>query len=529
MFTQENEENKKINGDWIRGLLHKNDGYLVPLVIAPYREEGGFVDPRKEEWLAKQRLSTLGVLYASQEQDLPGGYHASKIEYRFNPTMAKHYDRMLADILINRFPINDKRGDCKKWKEDLKRIWTSKFIETNYGKLGAVNSNVQNAVVTYLCYKTLKICLNYASYGRMMGIRDLNEEEKKDYGNDSYKRVTPSRTVDFVQIVDTLLDPAWDSHVNLKIRQCISFLNRGYYKVEYSQDQLLYEDKVINSHSVPIEDFLEDNYKIDDVNSYADYDKVYTIMPPPFFDYNVLFSQDDRGKKHIRLESMSSGERHLLNNLSYLLYHINNIQSVKSTIYTIPRQHINIVMDEAELYYHPEYQRQLIKHLVQMMAVCQVNVKQIKSINFVIVTHSPFVLSDIPHDRILFMKNGQSEPIDESQKTFAANIHDLLYNQFILRNTIGSVSETLIKKIAHLYQHRSGLSEEERTEINRLSETCEYMVSHIAEPYTAKTIRFMLNELGMNDSKDDIYELRRQYELLGKRIKEMERGKDAQD
>ena len=73
------------------------------------------------------------------------------------------------------------------------------------------------------------------------------------------------------------------------------------------------------------------------------------------------------------------------------------------------------------------------------------------------------------------------------------------------------------------------MSEEERTEINRLPETCEYMVSHIAEPYTAKTIRFMLNELGMNDSKDDIYELRRQYELLGKRIKEMERGKDAQD
>jgi len=526
LLTCVNRENASINGDWIRGLLHKNDGYLVPLVIAPYRSEEGYIEPQREDWLAKQRLSTLGVLYASQNQTLPGGYSVASIEYRFNPATKETYEKKFEDLLINRFPAGNKSGDCARWRQSLRRIWIEEFDQSRYAKQDNAEE-IKDAIVAYLCYKTLKICLTYATYGQILGIRELTKEELKTYGNKSYYRVALNRNPDFKSLVAQMLSPKNHSHITLKLRQCVNFLSRYYYKVEDATQ--LVEDSAINYHNLTIKRFLEDNYRLDKTKSYNEYDRVFELMPPPIFEYDVLFSNTASGKKQVRLESMSSGERHLLNNLSYILYHINNIQSVKHSIYTIPQQHINIVMDEAELYYHPEYQRQLIKNLVRMMGICQVNVAQIKSINFVLVTHSPFVLSDIPHDRILFMKDGQSQSIEDDKKTFAANIHDLLYNQFILDNSIGGIAESLLKQIASLYKKKDSLSVDDRTSLAALSSSYSYMSSHIAEPYTAKTIRFMLSELDVLVEDDELDKMRKQYEELGNRIKQKERNLHAKN
>jgi hypothetical protein len=47
------------------------------------------------------------------------------------------------------------------------------------------------------------------------------------------------------------------------------------------------------------------------------------------------------------------------------------------------------------------------------------------------VTHSPFILSDIPKSNVLFLENGK--PVDPMQEnTFGANIHSLLKNGFFL-------------------------------------------------------------------------------------------------
>ena len=64
------------------------------------------------------------------------------------------------------------------------------------------------------------------------------------------------------------------------------------------------------------------------------------------------------------------------------------------------------MMDEAELYFHPEYQRKLIANMIDMVAACHINASKIRSVNLIIATHSPFVLSDIPKSRILYLQNG---------------------------------------------------------------------------------------------------------------------------
>lgn len=61
-----------IDGKWVRGLLHKNDGYLTPLVVVPYRDDWGNINISNEKDLAEQRLATLSLLFWSQGKCLCG-------------------------------------------------------------------------------------------------------------------------------------------------------------------------------------------------------------------------------------------------------------------------------------------------------------------------------------------------------------------------------------------------------------------------------------------------------------------------
>lgn len=63
-----------------------------------------------------------------------------------------------------------------------------------------------------------------------------------------------------------------------------------------------------------------------------------------------------------------------------------------------------------------------------------------------IVTHSPFVLSDIPTSNILALEDGMQSKTE--LQTFGANIYDMLNTSFFLHNsTIGDFAQWLIGRI----------------------------------------------------------------------------------
>ena len=79
--------------------------------------------------------------------------------------------------------------------------------------------------------------------------------------------------------------------------------------------------------------------------------------------------------------------------------------------------------------------------LLESMSWCKF--KNIKSINIVIVTHSPFILSDMVQDNILYLENGERKIVEGY--TFGANYYDLLYNSFFFeKNAIGEVATRVI-------------------------------------------------------------------------------------
>ena len=70
------------------------------------------------------------------------------------------------------------------------------------------------------------------------------------------------------------------------------------------------------------------------------------------------------------------------------------------------------------------------------------------SFNIMIATHSPFILSDIPQSNILYLEEGGVPDTSEFKNPFAANICDILYQSFFLKN--GFVGEYARRKVNDL-------------------------------------------------------------------------------
>lgn len=500
----EENTNQSTNGDWIRGILHKNDGYLTPVVIVPYRKEGGLINISNEENLAIQRLSVLAVLLWSQKKFLLDEYRPVHIEYMFNENAATEFSKKFDELQQEKLPLNiiDTTG-LPRFGTILYQAWTDYLSNQRWYKKQQ-DVVVKEAVLNYLCYKSLKICTTYRSYGVKAGIRGVSKEEIEKYKQPEGTLVSDATKEMTEKLVKELADDKVTTHITLKLHQCIAFMKRGYYKTD-KESHFDLEDTgdVIRYHKVGIDEFIVKNLTIDSKNAkkekkrYDTYDEVFLMMPPSIFKWVVKFRRKNETKR-LSLRGMSSGEKQMLQSASYLLYHIKNIENIRMDSYRNPYHHINIVMDEAELYFHPEYQRKLIANMIDMIAACHINATKIRSVNLMIATHSPFVLSDIPKSRILYLQNG--ERTEREQQTFAANFHELLYNQFFIEYTMGEVGKKAIQEIIEMYEqvrrnHPAETPLDLSVKFRQSRKYYEFVVGMVADNYLKKSLEGMLEEI----------------------------------
>lgn len=111
-----------------------------------------------------------------------------------------------------------------------------------------------------------------------------------------------------------------------------------------------------------------------------------------------------------------------------------------------------LLIDEADLTYHPEWQRLFIDLLMAFLP--QVYPPQCcQDIQVILTTHSPILLSDIPQQCIIYLKHNPETcctQLDDSQQmgTFGQNIHLLYKNSFFLKHgTIGSFARRKMDKL----------------------------------------------------------------------------------
>ena len=110
--------NNAINGEWLDGVFHKNDGYFTPIVITPYRNNGN-IDIEKENRLAAQRVMALSLLAKAQGHSFIERYEPSTITYYFDQGYKERTESNYRAYIFSKY----KNIDISLLIREFERIW----------------------------------------------------------------------------------------------------------------------------------------------------------------------------------------------------------------------------------------------------------------------------------------------------------------------------------------------------------------------------------------------------------------------
>lgn len=426
---------------WINHLYHKNDGYLTPIVLNPFRDEDGNIDMATEHRLTVYRLSAL-LLYYRKRKGFFDDYELNDITYKFS--LQTVYDKFeQKDKFINE--LQQTVWNIENFVRNHPNSTPAVILkEMGYGTL-RLDNDIARAGALYLVYKILSIASKYPSYNEYEGwnIRsflktDLTAQEKDE----------------LVKLVGQIRKDK--SHITVKVVQVVNMLN------VVSR----YGPEVLEKDLFGI-DYYQDLVGTSAVIGGSELHNIMYTLPPSFFIPTLTIKNPDKKGKPIEISKFSSGERQLLYTFSTYVYHIRNLLSIPKK--RVAYRHINLILDEAEICFHPEYQRLFLSRLLYMIKSLWLN--RHCAFNIIIATHSPFILSDMPRENILYLDKGVSQNREDFIRPLAANISDILFQSFFLRNGfIGEWARTKINAILKKKVNWEGLLPEERAFIEDIGD-----------------------------------------------------------
>ncbi len=471
---------------WLTGLFHKNDGYQMPLVLNPMRVNGVIQAP-KENNLAKERL--LSMLFYRDDRN--------QNEIDHYPFRIINRDHVIVGLVLN--PRHDEEIRwTKEWMVERKMFgkrsrlyWKFDYISSqilNCLHIIDLNEHSHALACRYLVYKIIKIGLNYKKYNKI-----LSNLRKQDCSIDLLHRH-----------VNELIND--QSHITVKFRRTLMYLKTGM----YDRGEHIYHLKELQDEA---ERYANKNNQLDAVPKRESSD----FLPPPIFDIEFRIVR----KEHIDTEgnynnndiipfwNLSSGERQVAYVISNFVYHLVNINSVHTIedekvagLPLLKYKYINVIFDEIELYFHPDLQRRFLSLIIG--ALRNIHIEHIEGINILMVTHSPFVLSDLPKSNVLAL----SKDNDVIGETFCANIHEMLGQSFFMEYSMGQIAQEHVEEIFCKYNN---LMESQKTNISHEDwKRYMYVAGIVGDEYLHTAIDRVMKSLSdykKREEKDDKNEL----------------------
>lgn len=428
---------------WIASLFHKNDGYKAPLTITPYRDRG-ILDMQRENYLNRVRLTALLIYYQQKGYQFINGYQLNRIEYILDP------HRLIDKFDIKKFVKDPEEYDSIKDSIDQKRS----YILDAFRDILSNNQSIAHDILTcfdihystvddevlmiaylYLVYKVVSTAGTYPSLKEWAGLGN----DIMNVFNGYSMTINDIRTWirdDTKALCQSLKQ---NSHITLKIRQTICFIK--IWKNLSETEKCIFKTRVFN--------YIEYAKYI---GTLSELDDIMETLPPPFFNPTIYMDLKDDGGNGgcVDLSDISSGQLQFVHTMSNIAYHIENLLSVKEEK-RVKYRYVNIMMDEIEMCYHPEYQRTFVYEIVGMIK--RLRIDERCAVNILMSTHSPFVLSDIPQSNVLYIDKGKDVGCKMDINTFAANVNDLLNKSFFLSN--GFMGEFAKEKIESLVAYLS--------------------------------------------------------------------------
>lgn len=184
-------------------------------------------------------------------------------------------------------------------------------------------------------------------------------------------------------------------------------------------------------------------------------------------------------KNNSHFLELSSGEKlylDLLTNFSYTLLRLHNDFAGV------------MLFDEIELSFHPNWQKRIIKSLIHIQG--EISKSKNLNLHLIFTSHSPFILSDLPKENIIFLEKGKQ--IYPNIETFGANIHTLLSHGFFMKDGLmGEFAKERINKAIE-YLNKKELTKDE-------TDYCENIISIIGEPILKRQLQKMLDSKRLSE------------------------------
>ncbi|WP_457562122.1 AAA family ATPase [Caminibacter pacificus] len=207
-------------------------------------------------------------------------------------------------------------------------------------------------------------------------------------------------------------------------------------------------------------------------------------------------------EEYFTYSKLSTGQKIIL---SYIGIIANNI-----LLYCDGRKikNIFIFLDEVETGFHPAFQKNLLFIFENVLNII------FKEYNFSLffLTHSPFILSDLPKENIIFMKDGKNVSNEINIETFGANIHTLLTHGFFMEDGLmgGYAKSKIDEVIKYLNNEESKIASDEEAQ---------KIINIIGEPIIKKELQRKLDSKKLNkinEIEEKITILKERLEILRK-------------
>lgn len=410
-------------GEWINSLFHKNDGYTAPLVITPMRTDGNF-NINSEMNFARYRL------LANKLQEWTNSDSEEKVYVSDNCFINRvifRLNREKVNGIPNKVRIRGGKVHGSAREVSMFNLFIGFYLDKDeMFRLLNTDFALKDIILNYIINKLDSIPRRYPWFGKGFEFSEiapllLNQKFFQDIIEDG-------------------------SHITYKLKQAVHFLK---YNLRTGDERMFNVRKVQLQGGYGI----TFRYTLEEIFSWSNDTpgvSIMTTLPPSIFDIDFELSNEQNAISNFT--DLSSGEQQLIHTVQSVIYHINNLQSAHLGKGDRAKfSAINIIYDEIELYFHPEYQRRFVNRLLtEFTRFYQNGRTNITSINVILLTHSPFILSDIPKENILLLepskKTGRSVSKSLDSQTFAANINDLLADGFFLMGTLmGEFAEKTIK------------------------------------------------------------------------------------
>ena len=240
VVLESGRQKTKVNGRWLSGLFHKNDGYQTPIVMTPYRKNFN-IDVNRETKLAMQRIITLTLmLYSQKEQNEHGGLEGKLLLQDLVPDeLVYEFDTTFRNTLLSKTEKLLGKGKEDTFPESRAEAMLQLFEMAWQVECGAYLNAIENeeerkTAIRYMAYKTIKIGTGYNKFEKLFDFKKIWQRlskylrYQKEVALDDYQWIVHDYVDEALNLVYAIRDDK--SHISLKARQCLAFILRAGYR-----------------------------------------------------------------------------------------------------------------------------------------------------------------------------------------------------------------------------------------------------------------------------------------------------------